>query len=223
MRYTLLVTGMALALAPVAATGQPAAAVGPQVRVHAHILLVDRTEATRVGLGYVQVGGGLVGVRGSRIGGGIGAGGEVAGVGVAAFVELARDRGLLRSETRAQVLALSGAAAAISTGSATVGRRGATRVRGPELAVTPTLLEDGRVLLEVRARIRDEITGVWGWGVDASPLDVATTVAVRPGEDATVGSMRVETHRSDAGLLRWEGVAEGLDILVVLRAEVVGD
>jgi hypothetical protein len=109
----------------------------------------------------------------------------------------------------------------VSSGSVSVGRWGTTRVRGPELLVTPTVLEDGRVLLDVRARLRDEVSGSWGHSADGSPVDVATTVTVLPGEEATVGSVSAETQRSDVGFLYWQTGTEMLDVLVVLRPELV--
>lgn len=228
MHIRLVALAGVLALGPAAVDAQPApTATVEQVRVHAHILLVDRTEATRVGLRYVQVGGGMMGLDGSRpgrggsVGGGVVVTGGVAGIPVAAFIDLARQRGVLRSETRTQVLVVSGGSASVASGTASVGRWGTTRVRGPELLVTPTILEDGRVLLDVRARIRDEVTGVYGYGVDGSPVDVATTVVVGAGEEATVGSMGTSTQRSDAGLLHWASSAGDLDVLVVLRPELM--
>jgi hypothetical protein len=245
MHRRLLVIAAALALAPAGSHAQtawqaparagdhalaalPADAARPaayqHVRVHAHILLLDRAEATRVGLRYAQVGGGLIGVHGARAGrggSGVGVSGELAGVPISAFLDVARDRGILRSATRTQVLALSGASAAVSSGIVSTGRWGATRVRGPELLVTPTVLDDGSVLLEVRARLRDEVSGAYGWSVDGSPVDVVTSVIVRSGEDATVGSVRTQTQRSDVGLLSWRSGSDEMDILVVLRPEIV--
>jgi hypothetical protein len=228
MDYRLFALAGVLALGPAAAEGQPAAAGEVEhVRVYAHILLVDRAEATRVGLRYVQVGGGMIGLDGSRPlrrggGGGVVVTGGAAGVPVSAFIDLARDRGVLRSETRTQVLVVSGGSASVASGTASVGRWGTTRVRGPELIVSPTVLEDGRVLIDVRARVRDEVTGVYGYGADGSPVDVATTVVVGAGEEATVGSLSTSTQRWDTGVLRWASEAGDLDVLVVLRPEIVG-
>jgi hypothetical protein len=226
MHSTALLMTAVLTLGPAVAGAQaPAPAEAyTHVRVHAHILLLDRTTATRIGLGYAQVGGGLIGVQGAparRGSGGVVVGGEVAGMPASAFIELARDRGVLRSETRTQVLALSGAAAVVGSGTISTGRWGTTRVRGPELEVVPTVLDDGTILLDVRARLRDEVTSVYGWGMDGSPVDVATRLVVAPGQEATVGSVRTTTQRSDTGLLSWRSEAGEMDVLVVLRPEVV--
>jgi hypothetical protein len=230
MHFRLLALVGALALGP---AGSGAQASGPvaydQVRVHAHILLVDRTEAARVGLSYVQVGGGLIGVEGARGAGGVrGArggdvlvGGEVAGVPVSAFIDLARERGVLRSETRSQVLVLSGGSAVVASGTVTTGRWGATRVQGPEFVVIPTVLDDGRVHLDVRVRLRDDVAGFYGHRADGSPVDVSTTVVVGSGEEATVGNVQTSIQRSDTGILRWRSSSDELDVLVVLRPEII--
>jgi hypothetical protein len=221
MHFRILLIASALVLWPVGTSAQaPPAAVVEQVRVHAHVVLVDRREAARVGLGYVQLGGGLMGVEDARARGGIGARGSAGGVPISAFLDVARQRGVLRSDTRSQVLVVSGGSGAIASGTVGVGRWGTTRVRGPELVVSPTVLEDGRVQLDVRVRLRDEVTGVYGYGVDGSPVDVWTTVAVWPGEEATVGSMSASTQRSDTGLLYWSSESGDLDVLVVLRPEL---
>jgi hypothetical protein len=211
--------GLLLTVGP--AVGEAAPSTPPHVRVHAHMVLLDRTAATRVGLGYVQVGAGLVALDGSRgrRAAGVGVAGAAGGMPVSAFVDLARSQGVLRSESRVQVLTLAGSQAAVSSGTVGRSRGGVARVQGPELVVTPTVLEDGRVQLEVRARLRDEVSSPW-FQVDGSPVDVWTTVVVRPGEAATVGTVRVEGERTDAGLLHWSRSSEELDVLVVLRPEL---
>lgn len=222
--HRIIVAALVAALLPasVRAQSHPSPAPAPHVRVHAHIVLLDRVEARRAGLRYAQAGDGRIRVEGGgRRGGGVGVGGTVAGIPVSAFLELARDRRLVRSETRMQVLALSGTSAALGSGSLRVSGWGATRAQGPELVVTPTVLADGRVRLEVRARLRDEATSPYGYGVDASPVDAATTIVARPGQEVTVGSVATTTEHSTAGLLRWEDEAGQRDVLVVLRPELV--
>ncbi|HEV2148173.1 MAG TPA: hypothetical protein VGR37_12285 [Longimicrobiaceae bacterium] len=225
MRALLLLAGLTLSVAaPGPGSAQAAAGSGaPHVRVHAHVLLIDRAEARRIGLRYAQAGGGRILAdpgRGRRGRGGVGAVGEVAGIPFSAFVELAHDRRLVRSDTRMQVLALSGSTAALGSGSLRVGPYGTARAQGPELVVTPTVQDDGRVRLEVRARLRDEVTDPYGYGVDASPVDAATVVVVRSGDEATVGNVQTSTQREDAALLRWEDASGSRDVLVVLRPEI---
>jgi hypothetical protein len=193
----------------------------PHVRVHVRIVLIDRAEARRVGLRYVQAGGGRIRVEG-RGGSGVGVSGGVAGVPVSAFLDLARKKRLLTSETRTQITTLSGSTASIGSGSLrVVDPWGTSRAQGPELVVTPTVLPDGHVRLDVRARLRDEVAGAYGYGVDASPVDAATTVIVRPREEATLGSVQTATLRRDTGVLRWEDVSGSRDVLVVLTPEIV--
>lgn len=188
------------------------------VRVEARILLLDRAELRHAGLDYVQVGGGRIALAG-RSRGGVRA--DPGGISVSAFVQLARSRRVLRSESTLQVLTLSGSPASLSSGSVTMSGWGGARAEGPELLVTPTVLEDGSVRLEVRARLRHEARSVYGDPVDGSPVDVATTVVVRAGEPATLGSARVQTETRDAGLLRWEDRSGSREVLVVLTPVVV--
>lgn len=201
-------------LAAQAGTASPAT----RVRVEARILLLDRAELRRAGLDYVQVGGGRIALAG-RSRGGVRA--DPGGISVSAFVQLARSRRVLRSESTLQVLTLSGSPASLSSGSVTMSGWGGARTEGPELLVTPTVLEDGSVRLEVRARLRDEARSVYGDRVDGSPVDVGTTVVVRAGEPATLGSARVQTETRDAGLLRWEDRSGSREVLVVLTPVVV--
>jgi hypothetical protein len=190
------------------------------VRVEARIVLLDREEARRVGLSYAQVGGGRILIEGGRRGG-VGVGGALTGLPFTAFVDLARERRLVRSDSRMQVLTLSGSGASLASGSVSMSGWGSSRVEGPELEVFPTLLQDGRIQLEVRARSRDEVTDPYGYRADGSPVDVATVVIVRPGEEATIGNVQVVEDTRDAGLLRWRSSSGSRDVLVSLRAEVV--
>ena len=215
---------LALAAPAAIAAQERAATEGPRqptVRVAARVVLLDRSEARRAGLEWVQVGGGRIRVVGSGRRGGVGAAGDVGGVPVSAFIALASERRLVRSDTRMQVTTLSGSGASIASGSLSIGAWGSTRTSGPELVVTPTVLEHGAVRLDVRVRLRDELTGVYGETADASPVDAATTVVVRPGEEATIGNVAVSEQRSDTGILRWESASRDRDVLVVLEATVV--
>ena len=219
-----LLAAFLAALLPGPVRAQAAPESDPQhVRVHAQIVLIDRAEAQRAGLRYIQVGGGRIWIGGGQDGRprGVDASGEVGGIPVSAFVDLARNKRLLRSETQTQVTTLSGSTAAISSGSLSVGSFGASRAAGPELVVTPMVLPDGNIQLQVQARLRDEVTVPYGYSLDASPVNVATTVIVRPGEEATVGSMSIATEHKDAGLLRWEDVSGSRDVLVVLKPELI--
>lgn len=197
-------------------TPEPSA---PHVRVRAHVLVLDGEEIRRVGLAHVQVGGGRVALPART--GGIGAGVALRGIPVSAFVELARRKRALRSESELQVLALSGSSASLSSGTLSMSGWGDARAQGPELHVTPTVLSDGRVRLDVRVGLRDEVQTTLGDRIDASPADVRTTVIVRPGEPATVGSARVRTDATDAGLLHWRDRSGTREALVVLTPEIV--
>lgn len=224
---TLVATTLLAASFPNAAGAQAEREPDPKhVRVHAQIVLIDREEAQRVGLRYAQAGGGRIWVSGAGATGrrrGVGVSGDVAGIPVSAFVDLARNKRLLRSETQTQITTLSGSTAEIGSGTLAMGPWGASRSAGPELIVTPTVLPDGRVQLAVRAKLRDEVTVPYpfGYSVDASPVDVATTVIVEPGQEATVGSMNTATEHRDTGLLRWEDFSGSRDVLVVLKPEIV--
>ena len=221
----LIAAALAAGLLPSSVRAQAVSESDPQhVRVHTQIVLIDRAEAQRAGLRYVQVGGGRIWIGGGRDGqrtSRVGASGEVGGIPVSAFVDLARNKRLLRSETQTQVTTLSGSTAAIGSGTLSAGPWGASRTAGPELVVTPTVLPNGNIQLQVHARLRDEVTVPYGYSVDASPVNVATTVVAKPGEAATVGSMSVATEQRDAGLIRWEDVSGSRDVLVVLKPELV--
>ena len=222
--------GLVLALLPGPALAQEPAPPPPagNVQVEAHVVFLDREAARRVGLRYLQVGNGRVQVEGGRRGrrgdgGGVtvGGAGDVAGVPVQAFVEIARRERVLRSESRSQVTVAAGAEGSVSSGTVQLGPWGASRTRGPELVVVPHLLGDGQLRLDVLVRERDVAVGPFGYGVDGSPVSTRTSVVVRSGESATVGTLQATEQRSDVGLLRW-GSSEGeRDVLVVLKATVM--
>ena len=224
---------LAAGAAPAAAQ-QPVAppAPGGNVQVEAHVVFLDRAAARRVGLRYLQVGNGRVQVEGGRRRGDrdrvrkdggvtVGVGGDVAGIPVQAFVEIARDERVLRSESRSVVTVADGALGSVSSGTVQLGPWGASRTRGPELVVIPHLLGDGRVRLDVQVRERDEAIGPFGYGVDGSPVSTRTSVVVRSGEAATVGTLQASERRSDVGIVRWGSEEGERDVLVVLKATVL--
>jgi hypothetical protein len=207
------------------------------VHVTARVMVVDREEATRVGLGYVVLGhdrvrvggdggdGGDGGTAGWGWGWGTGMGlGEGGGVGVevlgaTAFLDLVRQRRLVRSESTQQVLVLSGGEARVASSEVSLGRNMA-RTRGPSLTVVPTVGADGMVHLWVRAGLDDVVSFGWGYEVDGSPASVETEILARPGEDVILASGAVMESTSERGLLRWGGATRERDVLIVLRVEV---
>lgn len=106
----------------------------PHVRVRAHVLVLDGEEIRRVGLAHVQVGGGRVALPARA--GRIVAGAELRGIPVSS--------------------------ASLSSGTLSMSGWGDSRAQGPELHVTPTVLSDGRVRLDVRVGLRDEVRSVLG-------------------------------------------------------------
>jgi hypothetical protein len=201
----------------------------PHVRVTARIVVVDRQAVTRAGLGYVVVGHDRVRIGSAgRAGGGRGGEARTRGVGVlvgthgvSAFLEAARARRWIRSETTQRVLTLSGREALVSSTELAVGRRGAARTRGPSLVVVPTALDDGAVRLRVSTRIEDSVTYPWGHGVDGSPAAVETDVVARPGEELILASGSTVERTREAGLLRWSDADAGRDVLVAVSVEVI--
>jgi hypothetical protein len=190
------------------------------VQVTARVMVVDRDEATRVGLGYVVLDHGRVQVGAGRGGGGglaVGIGGDV--LGAAAFLDLVRQRRLIRSESTQQVLVLSGGEARVASSEVSVGRHMA-RTRGPSLTVVPTVGADGLVHLWVRAGLEDVVRYGWGWEADGSPAAVDTEIVARPGDDVILASGAVMETRSERGLLRWASATRDRDVLIVLRVDV---
>jgi hypothetical protein len=233
--YTAAVAHNAAAMAGVAPPERPV-----HVQVTARVMVVDREEATRVGLGYVVLGHDRVRVgNGGKAGGGWGTGaGSGAGtgrgaragsggsdglamevLGATAFLELVRQRRLVRSESTQQVLVLSGGEARVASSEMSVGRN-MTRTRGPSLTVVPTVGADGMVHLWVRAGLDDVVGYGWGYEVDGSPASVDTEIMARPGEDVILASGTVMESTSERGLLRWGGATRDRDVLIVLRVEV---
>jgi hypothetical protein len=208
------------------------------VQVTARVVVVDREEAARVGLGYVVLGhdrvrvgdggnsggGGRMGTgwgTGWGTGTGAGAGGGVGAevLGATAFLELVRQHRLVRSESTQQVLVLSGGEARVASSELSLGRSMA-RTRGPSLTVVPTVGTDGLVHLWVRAGLDDVVHYGRGFEVDGSPASVNTEIVARPGEDVILASGTVTESTSERGLLRWGGATRDRDVLVVLRVEV---
>lgn len=206
-----------MASAASAAVDRPA-----QVHVTARVMVVDREEATRVGLGYVVLGHDRVRVGGgARRGAGAAGGGGVAVdvLGATAFLDLVRQRRLVRSESTQQVLVMSGAEARVASSEVSVGRHMA-RTRGPSLTVVPTVGADGFVHLWIRAGLDDVVSYGWGYEADGSPASVDTEIVARAGEDVILASGSVMETTSERGLLRWGGTSHDRDVLIVLRVEV---
>jgi type II secretory pathway component GspD/PulD (secretin) len=203
-----------------ASAGQEQVAVQPaHVRVTSRIVVVDREALTRAGLSYVVLGGGRVRVDAA----GRGAASDGVRLGThsaSAFLEAVRSRGWIRSESTQQVLTMSGREAVVSSNSLTLDRRAARR-RGPSLVVIPTVLPAGQVQLELSARIEDDVTYRWGYGVDGSPAAVDTEITAADGEEIIVGSSSVVETARESGLLRWGTSERGRDVLVAVTAQVV--
>lgn len=191
----------------------------PQVRVTARMVVVDREALARAGVGYRVMGHDRV-----RVGRGAGRG-DAGGVrlragvyGVAAFLEVVRESRWIRSESSQQLLVRSGSEGRLASQSLTAGRF-ATRTRGPELVVSPTVEPDGTVRLWVSTRLEDSVRYGWGYGVDGSPAAVETEVVVRPGEEVLLASSSSVERSRDAGLLHWGGGEAGREVLVAITAE----
>jgi hypothetical protein len=181
-----------------------------QVRVTTRILVVDRDQATRAGVGYAVVGYDRVRLAdGDRV------------LGSRAFLELARERRLLRSESTQQVLVLSGGAARVGSTRLAVGAHG-TRTRGPTMEVVPTVSADGSVHLWIDARLEDSVTwGWWGHRLDASPAAVVTELLTRPGDEVIVASARVMEVSREGGFLRRGSASHEREVLIVVGVELV--
>jgi hypothetical protein len=216
-----LVALLVPALASNPAAGQAAAAAQtPHVRVTSRIVIIDREALTRAGLSYVVLGGGRVRV---DTGGRRGAARDGAWVGThsaRAFLDAVRSRGWLRSESTQQVLTTSGREAVVSSNTLTLDRR-AARTRGPSLVVIPTVLADRQVKLQLSARVEDDVTYRWGYGVDGSPAAVDTEIIATDGEEIIVGSSSVVETARESGLLWWGTSERGRDVLVAVTAQVV--
>lgn len=204
-----------LALADPAAA-QPTAAPDPvNVRVTARVVVVDREALSRAGLGYVVLGHDRIEVVDRRGRSGV----RVGAYGVAAFLELARERRWVRSESTQRVLTLTGSSAVVSSQNLAVGPY-ATRTRGPSLVVSPTVLEDGRVHLAVSAGHEDRVRYGWGHGVDGSPARVDTEVVVQEGAEVVLASSSSVRSIREAGLLGWSEGERGRDVLVSTTVDV---
>jgi hypothetical protein len=224
---TITATAALLAMVVPVWASSPGAAVEPMdrpahVQVTARVMVVDREEAARVGLGYVVLRHDRV-----RVGRGGGDGGNASGggsgrvelLGATAFLDLVRQRRLVRSESTQQVLVLSGREARVASSEVSLGRHMA-RTRGPSLTVVPTVGADGLVHLWVRAGLDDVVRHGWGYEVDGSPAAVDTEIVARPGEDVILASGAVMESTRERGLLRWGGATRDRDVLIVLRVEV---
>jgi hypothetical protein len=212
--------------AATAADAVAVAAAPVQVRVTARILVVERDAATRAGLAYVVLGHDRVRLGGHPASGGVlapGSAGAVASAGVfgaTAFLELLRERRLVRSESTQHVLVLSGGEARVASSQLAVDRHG-VRIRGPAMAVVPTIAADGRVQLRVDARLEDTVSWWWGFGLDASPVAVDTELLARPGEAVIIAGGTVTERSRESGLLRRSSATHERDVLVVIEVEVL--
>jgi hypothetical protein len=209
--------------AATAADAVAVAAAPVQVRVTARILVVERDAATRAGLAYAVLGHDRVRLGGHPANGGVlaaGAEGSAGVFGATAFLELLRERRLVRSESTQHVLVLSGGEARVASSQLAVDRHG-VRIRGPAMAVVPTVAADGRVQLRVDARLEDTVSWWWGLGLDASPVAVDTELLARPGEAVIIAGGTVTERSRESGLLRRGSANHERDVLVVIEVEVL--
>lgn len=225
MRAPALLLPALLAAFPVAAQDTPTTRDREaQVSVTARIVVLDREALTRAGLRYLAIGGGRVRVDvaeprrlprpfRARIGSGT--------LGIDAFLEAVRESRWVRSEFTQQVLTTSGSEARISASTLELGPY-ASRSRGPELIVTPTVLDGGLVRLRVSARVEDTVVDPWGFAVDGSPVHAETELVVRAGEEAVLASSAARESTRDAGLLRLSRGDRQRDVLVVITPQVLG-
>lgn len=221
MRYAALFGALALLPGAGAAQTTAADAVPAHVRVTTRIVVIDSDAITRAGMSFTLLGDRVhVASDGRRAGGmRIRAGTHEAG----AFLELVRANRWIRSESTQQVLTMSGAEAVVSSTSLSIGPRSA-RTRGPVLAVVPTVLDDGRVHMQLSTRVEDAVTfrrGYGVYGVDGSPAAVDTELIAASGEEIIVGSSSALQHTRESGLLWWGSAEQGREVLVSVRAEVV--
>ncbi len=217
MKYFL---GVALLGVALSALSQPAAAQSaPNVRVSARILVIEDDAFSRAGLAYVLLGHDRVQVNSNGRHRNQGVRVQVGAHGVSAFLEAVRNSNWMRTESMQQVLVMSGAEASISSNDLSFDRR-AAHTRGPSLVVIPTVLDDGRVHLQVSARLEDRVDYAWGNSVDGSPALVATEIIARDGEEIILAtSSAVQTTR-EAGILRWGRGQQEREVLVVVTVQV---
>jgi hypothetical protein len=228
MRYALAGSMLALLFGGLATHGAAQVPSGPSstnastahVRVTARMVVIDRDAFTRAGLAYVLLGADRVRVsqHARRVPAGVSV--QVGTHGATAFLEAVRSSRWVHSESTQQVLAISGAEALLSSTTLTIGRRSA-HTRGPALAVTPTVLADGRVRLHVSARVEDAVTYPWGYGVDGSPVAVETELIAVPGEEYIIGSSSAVQTTRETGILWWGSAEQGRDVLVAITAHVI--
>lgn len=219
-----LLAALALVM-PAAAQDVSATELGDaQVSVTARIVVLDREAFSRAGVDYVALRGGHVRVDAReprrvprpfrvRIGSGV--------LGVHAFLEAARESRWVRSEFTQQVVTLSGSAARVSSSTLDLDPY-AARSRGPELIVTPTVLDDGRVRVRVSAGVDDTVVDAWGLTLDGSPVRAETELILRSGEEVVLASAATRESTRDAALLRSSRGEREREVLVVITPRVIG-
>jgi hypothetical protein len=226
MRIPLLAMAMTVAV-PVAAGAQlpdssPDTA-GLQVGISATMVVIDREAVARAGLSHVVLGDGRI-----RLGAtGTGrtprrarAAITADGIGMQAFLDLAREQRWIRSEFTQQVTVLSGSEGSISSSTLRMGGMGA-RTTGPSLTVAPTVLPDGSVHLRVSAEVVDVATDRWGYPIDGSPVAARTELVVADGEEAIVASGSATETSRRVGLLHLSNTERDREVLVTITPRVV--
>jgi hypothetical protein len=189
------------------------------VRVSARIVVIENETFTKAGLAYMVLGNDRVQVTSNRRRRSDGVHVQVGTHGVKAFLEAVRKSKWMHTESTQQILVMSGAEALISSNDLTFNRR-AAHTRGPSVLVIPTVMDDGRVHLQVSAQLEDRVDYAWGNSVDGSPALVETAVVAHDGEEIILASSSAVQSTREAGILRWGGGRHGRDILVVVTAEV---
>jgi hypothetical protein len=195
----------------------------PQVGISTTMVVIDREAVTRAGLSHVVLGDGRI--RLSATGAGRaprGARAAIAagGMGVQAFLDLARQQRWIRSEYTQRVTVLSGSQGSVSSSTLRMSGMGA-RTTGPSLMVTPTVLEDGSVHLRISAEVVDMATDRWSYPVEGSPVAARTELVVADGEEAIVASgSAVETGRR-VGLLHLSSTERDREVLVTITPRIL--
>ena len=208
---------------PLAAQAPVPASGTPQVSVSATIVVIDREALTRAGVSHLVLGDGriqLTSSNGRRPSRSVRIAVAADGLGVQAFLDLAREQRWVRSEHTQQVTVVSGSEASMSSATLRMGGMGA-RITGPSLSVAPSVLSDGSVHLRVSAEVVDVATDGWGYPLDGSPVAARTELVVADGEEAIVASgSKVETSRR-VGLLHLSSRERDREFLVTITPRIV--
>jgi hypothetical protein len=219
---------LAMALAPpLTAAGQHADAVAyapaTQVAVSATMVVIDHDAVARAGLSHVVLGDGRIrldAIGSRRTPRSARAAVSAGGIGVQAFLELAREQRWIRSEYRQQVTVLSGSQASVSSSTLRMGGMG-SRTTGPALMVTPTVLKDGSVHLRISAEVVDAATDRWGYPVEGSPVAARTELVVADGEEAIAASGSATETGRRVGLLHLASTERNREVLVTITPVVL--